>query len=239
MSKTFVLVPGAWHGGWAYQGVAAELRAAGHRVHAVTSPGLGVNDDPTGVRLKDCVDSLVSDVRNLRTGDITLVGHSWGGFVIAGATPALSAHLARVVFYSAYVPDEGGSLYDEVPPEYQQLFTTLAEASSDNTVTLPLPAFQSAFMNDADASVGQVVHAQLRPQPYRTFTDAPVAGTDYRTAGVPLSYILAEDDVSLPPGQYGWSRFPQRIGVDAVSVPGGHEALFTRPRELATALASL
>ena len=95
MTGNFVLVPGAWHGGWAYHAVAASLRSRGHRVFAATSPGLGVNDDPAGVTLQDCVDALVADIDTLGTDGITLVGHSWGGYVIAGAVPAVAARLRR------------------------------------------------------------------------------------------------------------------------------------------------
>jgi pimeloyl-ACP methyl ester carboxylesterase len=236
MTENFVLVPGAWHGGWAYQAVAAALRSRGHRVFAATSPGLGVNDDPAGLALDECVSALVADIDKLGTDGITLVGHSWGGYVIAGATPVVAARLRRVVFWSAFVPEAGRSLYDEVPPDYQQLFTQLAGASADNTVALPLPVFQGVFMNDADPATAGVVHAQLRPQPYRYFTDAPVNGTAYQDAGVPLSYVLSADDVSLPPGEYGWDRFAGRIGATPISTPGSHESLFTKPAELADAL---
>jgi pimeloyl-ACP methyl ester carboxylesterase len=119
MTESFVLVPGAWHGGWAYQAVAASLRSRGHLVFAVTSPGLGVNEDPTGLTLRDCVDALVADIDKLGADGITLVGHSWGGYVIAGAAPAVAAHLRRIVFWSAFAPETGRSLYDEVPPDYQ------------------------------------------------------------------------------------------------------------------------
>jgi hypothetical protein len=81
-----------------------------------------------------------------------------------------------------------------------------------------------------------VVHSVLRPQPYRTFTDAP-DDEAYRGLGLPLHYVLSEADVALPPGEYGWSRFAERIKVSPVLVPGSHESMFTRPGELATALA--
>jgi pimeloyl-ACP methyl ester carboxylesterase len=236
MSENFVLVPGAWHGGWAYQGVASALRARGHRVFAVTCPGLGVNDDPAGLALDECVSALVADIDNLGADGITLVGHSWGGYVIAGAIPAVAARLRRVVFWSAFVPEAGRSLHDEVPPEVQQLFAQLAGSSADNTVALPLPVFQGGFMNDADPATAAVVYAQLRPQPYRYFTDAPVNGTAYQDAGVPLSYVLSADDLAMPPGEYGWERFPKRIGATPINTPGSHESLFTRPAELADAL---
>jgi pimeloyl-ACP methyl ester carboxylesterase len=235
--ERFVLVHGAWHGGWAWQPVAARLRAAGHQVTAPTSPGLAVDDDPRGVTLADCVDALVSHVERTDLTDVTLVGHSWGGYVVAGAAPRLTSQLARIVFWSAFVPEAGRSLYDEVPPEYQALFGQLAGASGDNTVTLPLEIFQQGFMGDAAPETAAVVHSVLRPQPYRTFTDEPVGGAAYRELGIPLEYVLSSEDVALPPGDFAWSpRFPERCGATASSVPGSHESMFTRPAELADGL---
>ncbi|MCW2582427.1 MAG: alpha/beta hydrolase [Klenkia sp.] len=240
MAEDFVLQHGAWHGGWAWQPVAARLRAGGHRVSAVTSPGLGIDDDPRGVTLTDCVDALVAHVESTDRHDVTLVGHSWGGFVVAGAAPRLAGRLKRVVFWSAFVPEAGQSLFDEVPPDYQALFAQLAAASSDDTVTLPLEVFQGGFMGDADPAVSAVVHSVLRGQPYATFTDAPVEGNRYRELGIPLDYVLSAEDVALPPGEFGWvPRMPDRIGATPVTVPGSHESCFTRPTELADALAGL
>ena len=48
--------------------------------------------------------------------------------------------------------------------------------------------------------------------------------------------MLSQDDVALPPGEYGWSRFAERIKASPVLVPGSHESMFTRPAELAAAL---
>lgn len=236
MAENFVLVPGAWHGGWAWQPVASRLRAAGHQVRALTCPGLGVNDDPRGVTLADCVDAVLSQVESSDARDITLVGHSWGGYVIAGAAPRLRNRLSRLVFWSAFVPAAGRSLHDEVPPDYQGLFAQLAGASADNVVALPLEVFQGAFMGDADPAVAAMTHSVLRPQPYRTFTDEPVGGEAYRELGVPLDYVLSAEDVALPPGEYGWARFAERIKATPVLVPGSHESMFTRPAELAGGL---
>jgi len=231
-----VLVHGAWHGGWGWQPVASRLRAAGHRVSAPTSPGLAVDDDPSRVTLADCVDALVAHVERSDFSEVTLVAHSWGGYVVAGAIPRLADRLARVVFWSAFVPEVGRSLYDEVPPDYQGLFASLAEASGNQTVTLPLEVFQGGFMADADPAASALIHSVLRPQPYRTFTDEPVGGNDYREAGVPLEYLLCSEDVALPPGEFGWARFADRIGTRPAPVPGSHEALFTRPAELAESI---
>ena len=198
-------------------------------------PGLGIDDDPRGVTLAGCVDSVVSQVEASFAVEVTLVGHSWGGYVIAGAAPRLASRLKNLVFWSAFVPEASRPLYNEVPPSYQELFSQQAGASADNTVALPLEVFQGAFMDDADPAAAAAVHSVLRPQPFRTFTDPP-ADEAFRSLGIPLHYVLSADDVALPPGEYGWGRFAERIKAVPVSVPGSHESMFTRPAELADAL---
>lgn len=91
-------------------------------------------------------------------------------------------------------------------------------------------------MGDADPAAAAAVHSLLRPQPYRTFTDQPVGGEEYRDLGIPLDYLRSADDLALPPGEYYWDRLAERIKVTPVIVPGSHESMFTRPAELADAL---
>ncbi len=233
MSQTFVLVTGAWHGGWAWRPVAQALRAQGHDVHAPTLPGLADGDDPTTFHLSDVVDFVVDHVDRHDLTDVTLVGHSWGGYPITGAAPRLGARLTKVVYWSAFVPAEGASLMDEVPPPYVELFTQLAEASGTNSVAMPFEVFAGGFMNDAPEDVQRTVHSLLLPQPMNFFRETVAPLPD----SIDRSYVLATEDVALPPGEWAWApRFPERLGVTATTTPGSHEALFTRPSELADAI---
>jgi pimeloyl-ACP methyl ester carboxylesterase len=234
MTTTFVLITGAWHGGWAWRPVAQELRAVGYRVLTPTLPGLHDGDDPTAHSLVDVIDSVVELAEDRDLDDVTLVGHSWGGYVLAGAAPRLAPRLRKVVFWSAFVPAAGRSLYDELPPAHQELFTQLAQASLDNSVTLPFEVWASAFINDAPEDVQRLTHALMVPQPFQYFNET-VAPLDSRAIGVPVSYMLSSDDVALPPGEYGWHRFAERLGVSPIMTPGSHEACFTQPASLAEA----
>jgi pimeloyl-ACP methyl ester carboxylesterase len=232
MTTTFVLITGAWHGGWAWRPVAQELRAAGCQVLTPTLPGLHDGDDPTAHSLADVIDYVAEYVAERDLRDVTLVGHSWGGYVIAGAAPKIAPRLRKVVFWSAFVPAADRPLYDEVPPAYQELFTQLAQASGNNSIALPFEVWQSAFINDASEDVQRITHALMVPQPFQYFT-APVAPLDAHALGIPVSYVLSADDISLPPGEYGWTRFTERLGVAPVMTPGSHEACFTTPKTLA------
>ncbi|MDP9444816.1 MAG: hypothetical protein M3P83_10940 [Actinomycetota bacterium] len=104
-------------------------------------------------------------------------------------------------------------------------------------MTLPLEVFQQGFMQDAAPETAAVVHSVLRGQPYRTLTDEPVGGSQYRELGIPMEYVLSSEDIALPPGDFAWApRFPDRCGATPTIVPGSHESVFTRPAELAQGL---
>ena len=84
--KTYVLVHGAWHGGWCWRPVADALRAQGHKVFTPTQTGLG---DRKHLLSRDItLDVFVDDVANLMEAeelrDAILVGHSFGGSAISG-----------------------------------------------------------------------------------------------------------------------------------------------------------
>ena len=235
MPETFVLITGAWHGGWAWRPVAQRLRAHGHRVLTPMLPGLSDGADPTEHSLSDVADAIVRTVESADLRDVTLVCHSWGGYPATGAAPRLAGRLRKIVYWSAFVPAAGRSLLDEVPPAYRELFKAQAAAAGGHSVALPFEVWQQAFIPDAAEPIARLLHEILVPQPMRYFAET-VQPVDFAALGVPVAYVLGDEDVALPPGEYGWDRFAQRLGVPVQPVPGSHEACFTRPDELAEAL---
>lgn len=84
----FVLVPGAWHGSWGFEAVTPLLERAGHTAHALTLTGLRPDDDDATVanaNLDTHAQDVVSFLDRAQITDATLVGHSYGGMVIAAA----------------------------------------------------------------------------------------------------------------------------------------------------------
>ncbi|RVX38511.1 pimeloyl-ACP methyl ester carboxylesterase [Nonomuraea polychroma] len=238
MAETFVLITGACHGGWTWRLVAQHLRAAGHRVLAPTLPGLADGDHPERYSLAEVSDFIVDLVEGADLSDVTLVGHSWGGYPLTGAAHRLAPRLRKLVYWGAFVPAEDTPLLEEVPPHYAEMFTQLAAASGNNSIVFPYEVFCAAFMQDADESTQRLIHSLLVPQPMRYFTET-VTPVDPAALGLPASYVIGSEDFALPPGDLGWTpRFPQRLGAGTpvIEHPGSHEAQFTRPAELAAAL---
>lgn len=233
MPETYVLIPGAWHGGWAWRPVANRLRTAGHRAITLTLPGLRDGEDPRGRRLADAVAHVVDEVRGRDLTDVTLVAHCWGGIPMAGAAHRLLGRLRRLVFWSAVVPAEGGSFLDEATPAGRSTCEQLAEASGTDSVAMPFELWRRDYIQDASEDVQRLVHSLLVPQPMGYLSDGldlpPVT-----SLGLPTSYLQAADDRMFPRGEL--PRFAARLGVPPVEVPGSHEASLTRPAEVAAAI---
>ena len=232
----YVLVHGSWHDGALWGPVADKLRADGHEVETPTIAGHGQGVDKA-VSHADCVRSIADFIVERDLSDVVLVGHSFGGTVVAPVAGEIGERLRRLVFWNAFVPEDGNSLDDEVPPHYRELFAHIAAASGDNTVTLPYPIWREAFINDADAELAQSSYAQLSPEPYRCFTDKLDLGAFYASQ-VPRSYLNCTEDIALPPGEWGWHpRMSSRLGLyRLVQMPGSHEVMFTNPGGLAAKL---
>jgi pimeloyl-ACP methyl ester carboxylesterase len=123
--ETFVLVPGAWHGAWAFDAVVPLLTDAGHAVHALTLTGLGPDDDDATVAAAN-LDTHAGDVLELldraHITDATLVGHSYAGMVIAAAADRARGRVSRLVHLDAYVPRDGESCWSSTTEAYRQAF---------------------------------------------------------------------------------------------------------------------
>jgi pimeloyl-ACP methyl ester carboxylesterase len=124
-SQTFVLVPGAWKGSWAFEAVAPLLERAGHAVHALTLTGLRPDDDHATVATAN-LDTHADDVlRHLDRAHITsatLVGHSYAGMVIAAAADRADGRVSRMVHLDAFVPRDGESWWSATNDHFRELF---------------------------------------------------------------------------------------------------------------------
>ncbi|QRP43181.1 alpha/beta fold hydrolase [Amycolatopsis sp. FDAARGOS 1241] len=233
---TIVLVHGSWHDGSLWEPVASVLRGRGHEVHTPTVAGHGPGV-PKDVTHDDCVHSIVNAIAAADLHDVVLLGHSFGGTVIARVAEEIPERLKRLIFWNAFVPKPGNCLDDEVPPHYREMFARSAAASDDNSVALPFPVWREAFIQDADAELAASTYEQLSTEPYQPFLDK-LDLTRFYAGDLPKSYINATEDTALPPGEWGWHpRMSSRLGLyRLVQLPGSHEVMFTAPERLATAI---
>src|SRR4030081_3703523 len=117
-AKTFVLVHGAWHGGWCWRRVSDLLEKKGHKVFAPTMTGLGERSHLIGGKID--LAAHVTDIANVvkweNLNDVVLVGHSYGGVVISGVAEQMREAIGSIVFFDALLPAKGDAPAAQGPP---------------------------------------------------------------------------------------------------------------------------
>jgi len=165
---TFVLVHGAWHGGWCYSRVAHILRRAGHYVFTPTLTGLGERShlyDPS-IGLSTHIADIINVMTWERLSNVVLVGHSYGGMVITGVADRAAGHIDGLIYLDAFLPAPNQSLHDLIAMDAATAQINLAHGTTHNGIP-PIPA-ELFNVNERDRSW---VDSLCTPQPLPTFTE--------------------------------------------------------------------
>lgn len=211
---TLFFVHGAWHGGWCWEKVTAELHDQGWRTEVVDLPSAG---GLTGVR---------DDTRVIRAaldaieGQVIVVAHSYGG-IPAGQAIAQAGNVTRIVYLSAYQLDVGESLlgfHGAPAPSEPKDF----EAVPENPIDM--------FYGDLSRDEAEEAAKRLVPQSAKSFSDT-LTSAGWHT--IPSTYIICENDQALP------AESQQRLAERAETVHrlvASHSPFLSKPVELAALL---
>src|SRR5260221_3074109 len=162
-SHTYVLIAGAWHGGWIWRGVADGLRALGHTVTTPTLTGLGERRHlGQNANLDTHIEDVVAHIEMEDLKDVTLVGWSYGGMVITGALARIPSQIKAMIYLDAFVPHDGKALVDYVPSERLAACNKLKQEDKP----LPPPPLESFALTDPVQQ--NLFMPRLANQPYRT-----------------------------------------------------------------------
>lgn len=234
--SNFVLVHGAWHTGGEFEPTAAVIRAAGHKVWTPTIAGNRPGDAKT-TGLDEAIQSIVDYLGDNNLSDVVLAGHSYGGMVITGVADRAPERIRRLVYWNAFVPNNGESLNDMVPPHYVGMFDAIHAERGDGSVVLPFPVWREAFINDGDLALAQSAYDRLNPHPLNTFTDKIALSKNPAEMMLAKSYVNCTEDTALPHSFTWHPRLSEKLGLfRLVQVQGSHELCFTDPARLAKAL---
>lgn len=215
---TYVLVHGAWAGGWIWRDMADRLRALGHRVFTPTLTGLGDRSHLISPQIN--LTTHVLDVANLikweELSDIVLIGHSYGGMVISGVTEeAPQGTIRSIVYLDAFLPNNGESLSDL--------------AGSPNA--LPVDMQQDPVPFPGRGGTGDPrLERLLTPHPLRTLTQK-LELTGARGRIPRKTYVLATGRPQPSP----FSVLSERIAGDPTwrleKLACGHNTMIEMPEE--------
>ncbi|MCC6992821.1 MAG: alpha/beta fold hydrolase [Acidobacteria bacterium] len=230
--RDYVLVHGAWHGGWVWRKVADDLRALGHTVYAPTLTGLGERRHllRPGINLDTHADDIVNLIEMERLTEVILVGWSYGGMVIADVLARIPERIASMVYLDAFAPERGRSQvsYATVGPGADALVQLAAEGRD----IPPLPLKSMGWTDEALAAFGE---PPISPQPVMTYLQASKA-LPVRPP-IPHTYVAAGRSVSKTflPFLAAFEADPESR---AMVVDATHAMMFTNPQATLSILAS-
>ena len=225
--KTFVLIHGAWHGGWCWRRVADLLEAKGHKVFAPTLTGLGERSHLLSMDVT--LDTHIADIVNLfkwqEIGDACLVAHSYGGWPCSGALEEIGDRVSSIVWLDAFKPEDGQKGADFASDFSRK---AMAEAVAKGELARKAPPASMFMVNAKDQAW---VDSLLTPQPNRVATQ-PIKLTGAREKVGKKTYIRA-------------SKYPQPSFDKALAecksdktwktfetVTAGHDAMVDEPEWL-------
>jgi pimeloyl-ACP methyl ester carboxylesterase len=230
----FVLVHGAWHGGWCWRSVAASLRAAGHQVFTPTLTGLGerahlLNAD---VGMSTFIDDICAVIKTEELSEVVLVGHSFGGTVISGVADRIPQQLRQLIFLDALIVQSGQSALSILPPAVQQERSRTIDAEGLR-IAIPTPDKFGVSVPEQAAWLER----QLTPHPLKAYTE-PLQLQNPLGNGLPKTYV-AVTDPWYPPfaGLRDWIK--SQPDWQWREIAAGHDAMLTSPAALSLLLQDL
>jgi pimeloyl-ACP methyl ester carboxylesterase len=230
MASTFVLVHGAWHGGWCWQRVADRLRSGGHSVFTPTLTGLGERSHllRDGIDIGTHITDIVNVMKWERLRDVVLCGHSYGGFVISGVAEQMAAAIRSIVFLDAFLPNDGDTVQNLTSTAMQDVIRT---ALASGALGMPPRPAEFFGVNEADRVW---VDTLCTPQPIGTFT-YKIALTGAREKIARKSYIRAKNYANP-----GFDRAAETVKADPSwrfhEVASGHDVMVDAPEHLSELL---
>ena len=220
-----VLVPGLWLDGASWNEVTPHLEAAGHRVTALTLPGLESKDaDRSAITIDDHVAAVVAAIDAADT-PVLLVGHSAGAGIASAAVDARPDKVARAIYVGGFPAPDGDVLinaFDAVDGEIP--FPDFSEFSDDDLRDLD-DAARAAFRERSIPSPEHVVHGIVHLHDERRY-DVPVIA-------VCPEYTAADLKEWIAGGEPSVQEFAKIKDVTYVDLPTGHWPQFSKPVELA------
>jgi pimeloyl-ACP methyl ester carboxylesterase len=218
----FVLVHGAWHGGWCYARVAKILRAAGHDVFTPTLTGLGERSHLIAHDVN--LDTHIQDVLNVikweGLDELVLCGHSYGGIVATAVADQIVDKLTALVYLDAFLPEDGDTTMSFLSPERQKSIREDAMRRDGLSVTPPDVSMYGVNADDIDW-----VQSKVTPHPFASFTQ-PVRLTNAHRHAKRI-YVYAKGEVISAPYYQRCLRDPEWTVF--VTERGGHDQMIDDP----------
>jgi len=223
---TFVLVHGAWHGGWCWKRVRKALQAKGHDVFTPTLTGVADRSHLASpqVDLETHIADVVNLIRWEELDDFVLCGHSYSGCVITGVADRLPERIRALVYLDAFVLEDGQSLHDALPQSARAAQVDGANSSGNGWRVPPIPA---AYFNVNEADRAWV-DAQCTAQSLACFEQRLTLRG--QMAPERVTHVLATGYRQSPFAPF--HELAKKKGWRTATIDCGHDVMLDRPDDL-------
>ncbi len=236
---TYLLIHGAWHGGWAWENVKTLLSEKGHTVLTPDLPGHGSDTTPVQDMTMKAYIKSVTDLLAKQAEPIILVGHSLCGAVISQAVEQHPTMVSKLVYVCAFLLENNGTVLDAMKKdEAGEFLPRLVFTDDQRGAKFDDATLREVFYNETPEQRIQWAKPQLiTTQPTEPF-GAPVKITNERFGTIPRAYIKCmRDKITTSQAQ---QRMINTFHCEQVfELDADHAPFLSKPKELSDALMSL
>ena len=223
----FLLIHGAWHGGWVWNEISDILRYQRYSVSTPTLTGLGEKKHllSSKITIETFIEDVVNHIIFENLNNIILVGHSFAGSVISGVADRLKDRIQKLIYFDAMILIDGQKPFDITPKETVEQRIELAKKFGNN-ISIPAPSADAFGVFDIKKSL--LLEAKLTPHPLSAFQSKLILKNEVGN-GIPLSYIFCTKPVykSLESSR----EVVRKMKWPIFELNAGHDAMLTHPKE--------
>ena len=223
----FLLIHGAWHGGWVWNEISDILRYQRYSVSTPTLTGLGEKKHllSSKITIETFIEDVVNHIIFENLNNIILVGHSFAGSVISGVADRLRDRIQKLIYFDAMILIDGQKPFDITPKETVEQRIELAKKFGNN-ISIPAPSANAFGVFDIKKSL--LLEEKLTPHPLSTYQSKLTIKNEIGN-GIPLFYIFCNDPVykSLESSR----EVVRKLKWPIFELNAGHDAMLTHPKE--------
>ena len=223
----FLLIHGAWHGGWVWNEISDILRYQRYSVSTPTLTGLGEKKHllSSKITIETFIEDVVNHIVFENLYNIILVGHSFAGSVISGVADRLKDRIQKLIYFDAMILIDGQKPFDITPKETVEQRIELAKKFGNN-ISIPAPSADAFGVFDIKKSL--LLEEKLTPHPLSAFQSKLILKNEVGN-GIPLSYIFCTKPVykSLESSR----EVVRKMKWPIFELNAGHDAMLTHPKE--------
>ena len=223
----FLLIHGAWHGGWVWNEMSEILRCQGYNVSTPTLTGLGEKKHllSSEITIDTFIEDTVNHIIFEDLNNIILVGHSFAGSVISGVADRLKDRIQKLIYFDAMILMDGQKPFDIAPKKIVEQRIELAKKFGNN-ISIPAPSADAFGVFDIKKSL--LLEEKLTPHPLSTFQSKLTLKNEIGN-GMPLFYIFCNNPVykSLESSR----EIVRKMEWPIFELNAGHDAMLTHPKE--------